>query len=251
MTKPRFIGYDATYARQIWLLELTHIHAPFDLSELQGATFVCLSAMNASSAQTDDLSAFCSHLIDHGCAYYCAWGPECERVHDIMDGLVVGDNPPETYIGCLMTTWHEKESLAEAVDFFLMCTVPNEEFAPIGCSFGLAVVVGSEDWASQIDRHVHEWIVASCRENSAKFKWGDSVLIAKDSPANLRPGSPAEIVGMSEPHQRQGSYLMQFPGGVVYTVEFADGSEAEVHEDHISPQPPNNELEQLRQRAQK
>ncbi len=168
MTKPRLIGYDATFNRPIWLLELPHILAPFDWSELQSAKFICLSAMDASSAQTDDLSPFCSHLIDLGCAYYCAWGPDCERVHDIMDGLVVGDNPPETYIGCLMTTWHAKESMAEAVDFFLTCTVPDEEFAPIGCSFGLAVVVGSHEWASQIEQHVREWTIASSRENVAK-----------------------------------------------------------------------------------
>lgn len=159
-----------------------------------------------------------------------------------MDELVVSDNPPETYIGCLMTTWHAEESLAEAVDFFLTFTVPDEEFAPIGCSFGLAVVIGSEDWATQIEQHVRELIVASRRESIAKFTWGDSVLISEDAPANLRPGSPAEIVGISELHQRHGSYLLRFPGGVVYTVEFADGSDAEVHEDHLIPQPPDSEL---------
>jgi hypothetical protein len=154
MLKPRLVGYDATFARQIWMLELADIHAPFDWSELQDAKFVCLSAMNAGSAGKDDVSAFCSRLIELGCAYYCAWGPDCERVHDIMDELVIGDNPPRTYIGCLMTTSHAKESLAEAVDFFLSGTVPDEEFAPVGCPFGLAVVVGSVEWTSEIEQHV-------------------------------------------------------------------------------------------------
>jgi len=67
----------------------------------------------------------------------------------------------------------------------------------------------------------------------AKFTWGDSVLIAEDAPANARPGSPAGIVGISEKHNRHGSYLQDFPDGVVYTVEFEDGEDAEVHEDHI------------------
>ena len=156
MVKPRLVGYDATFDRQIWILELADIHSPFVWSELQNAKFVCLSAMDASSAGTDDFSAFCSRLIDLGCAYYCAWGPDCERVHDIMDELVVGGNPPETDIGCLMTTWHAKESLTQAVDFFLNCTVPDEEFAPNGCSFGLAVVVGSVEWTSQIEQHVRK-----------------------------------------------------------------------------------------------
>jgi len=68
-----------------------------------------------------------------------------------------------------------------------------------------------------------------------KFKWGDSVRIAEGAPASVRPGSPGLVVGVSEQHQRQGSYLQAFPSGVVYTVEFADGGDAEVHEDHLIP----------------
>jgi hypothetical protein len=92
--------------------------------------FACLCVIDASSIETHELSAFCSRLIDLGCAYYCTWGPDCERVHDIMDQQVIGENPPATDIGCLMTTWHAQESLAEAVDFFLTWTVPDEEYAP-------------------------------------------------------------------------------------------------------------------------
>jgi len=68
-----------------------------------------------------------------------------------------------------------------------------------------------------------------------KFTWGDSVQIAEGAPANVRPGSPAAVVGISEQHQRRGSHLQEFPTGVVYTVEFEDGSDAEVHEDHLTP----------------
>lgn len=67
---------------------------------------------------------------------------------------VVGDNPPETDIGCLTTTWHARESLAEAIDLFLTCTVPDEEYAPAGCPFGLAVVIGSPDWATEVEQHL-------------------------------------------------------------------------------------------------
>jgi hypothetical protein len=69
----------------------------------------------------------------------------------------------------------------------------------------------------------------------AKFTWGDSVLITEGAPANARPGSPAEIVGISEKHERHGSYLQDFPDGVVYTVEFEDGDDALVHEHHVVP----------------
>jgi hypothetical protein len=158
--RPRLIGHNARFDRQIWLLDLDDLHTPFDWGELQNQKFVCLSAVNATSIPTDELSVFCSRLIAFGCAYFCAWGPGCERVHDIMDELAVGDNPPETDLGCLMTTWHARESLAAAVDFFLTFTVPDEEFAPSGCSFGLAVAIGSAEWASQIERHLRDQIAA-------------------------------------------------------------------------------------------
>lgn len=71
------------------------------------------------------------------------------------------------------------------------------------------------------------------KESVPKFTWGDIVRISDNAPAIMRPGSPAEIVGISEQHQRHGSYLRQFPSGVVYTVEFEDGNDAGVHESYL------------------
>lgn len=154
MAKPRFFQYDRTTDRQIWLLELDTLPATLDLDDLHQQKFVCLCVMDASPISSDALAGFCSQLIDRGCAYFCAWGPDCERLHDIMDQRVIGDNPPETDIGCLMTTWHARESLAEAVDFFLTCTVPDEEYAPAGCPFGLAVAIGSPSCAIAMEEHI-------------------------------------------------------------------------------------------------
>jgi len=55
-----------------------------------------------------------------------------------------------------MTAWHAQESLADAVDFFLTCTLPDEEYPPAGCSYGLAVVAGSMEWAREIERRRRE-----------------------------------------------------------------------------------------------
>lgn len=76
-----------------------------------------------------------------------------------------------------------------------------------------------------------------------KFTWGDLVRISEGAPAKVRPGSAAEVVGLSEESERRGSYLDQFPRGVVYTVEFEDGNSAEVHEQHIVPLVSNDDLE--------
>src|ERR1035438_5466181 len=82
---------------------------------------------------------------------FAAWGPDCERVHDAMDAEIVGENPPTTYIGCVMTTWHAEDTLREAFDYFLDCTTPNEDFAPGGCASALTVVVRATDWAEDIE----------------------------------------------------------------------------------------------------
>jgi hypothetical protein len=110
--------------------------------------------MDAREIPDTQISAFCSQLIRLGCAYLCTWGPDCERVHDLMDREVVGRNPPDTYLGCLMTTWHAKDSLADAVDFFLTCTDPDEDYAPNGCSRALGIVVGCDAWATEVEGYV-------------------------------------------------------------------------------------------------
>jgi len=85
MAKPRFFQYDPKTDRQIWLLELDTLPASLDWDDLHPHKFVCLCAMDASSISSDALSGFCSELVDRGCAYFCAWGPDCERLHDVMD----------------------------------------------------------------------------------------------------------------------------------------------------------------------
>ena len=46
----------------------------------------------------------------------------------------------------------------------------------------------------------------------------------------MRPNQLGSIVGISEQADRRGEYLAQFPSGIVYTVEFEDGKDAEIPE---------------------
>jgi hypothetical protein len=65
-----------------------------------------------------------------------------------------------------------------------------------------------------------------------KFTYNDIVEVLDSAPAALRPGSRAWIVGVSE--ERRGTYFDQFPPGVVYTIEFEDGSSIDVHESSLA-----------------
>lgn len=124
------------------------------MTRFEGRPFTCFCAMDAKSVSDNALQLFCMALLRLGCAYLCTWGPDCERVHDVMDSVAVGDNPPTRHAGCVMTTWHANDSLDEALDYFLTCTYPDEEYAPDGCDFALIISAGSSDWSAVIAQQV-------------------------------------------------------------------------------------------------
>ena len=152
--KPRLIGKEPLFERNVFLLSLESIATQFATLFPDAGQFVCLTAIDARGISDEAFLSFCSHMLRLGCAYFCAWGPDGERVHDLMDRVVVGDNPPGTYAGCLMTTWHDNELLEDAADFLLTCAIPDEDYAPIGCQTALIITVGSDAWAGDLERHV-------------------------------------------------------------------------------------------------
>jgi hypothetical protein len=40
--------------------------------------------------------------------------------------------------------------MEDAVDFFLKCTYPDEEYAPNSCNWGLAIAMGPDHWLSEL-----------------------------------------------------------------------------------------------------
>jgi hypothetical protein len=64
-----------------------------------------------------------------------------------------------------------------------------------------------------------------------KFNYDDVVLVRPTASPQLRPGANAWVVGVFE--TRPGPYFDKFPEGVVYTIEFEDGSSLEIHEQDL------------------
>jgi hypothetical protein len=111
------------------------------------STNYCLFlAMDATSINNEALRKAAKSLLERGIAYFCVWGPDCERVHDQFD---LERMPNESKGQIVMTTWHSKESLSEALWFFANCVVPDKGFEP-NCTDWVAVAVISEAWAQQI-----------------------------------------------------------------------------------------------------
>ncbi len=69
------------------------------------------------------LNRIAKWIVECGCLYVFAWGIDCEKWHDSVDCAVLevfnyGDVPDERFV---MTTWHNKEPLSDALWFAGQC----------------------------------------------------------------------------------------------------------------------------------
>lgn len=67
----------------------------------------------------------------------------------------------------------------------------------------------------------------------SKFTYGDIVKIKLTSLKRSREGAQAWIVGVFDTEEMKGGYFDQFDQGIVYTIEFEDGSSIEIHEKEL------------------
>ena len=143
------IGHDATLGRDLYLVDAPAAEAvPAGLS-LSSPRFVCLIAWDARAATAEEIALLARRLLAAGAVYICAWGPDCERVHDICDEEEVGPNPGPSLDRVVMTTWHQDEPLSEALLFVLMSTWPDAPYEE-GCAATLGIAIGSPLWAAEI-----------------------------------------------------------------------------------------------------
>ena len=103
--------------------------------------FACVLCWDATNIAAETVAALVEPLIAAGCVYFVCWGPDCERVHDIID-----ECDPYTD-AVIMTTWHANVPIKEALWYFLNCTWPDERFED-SFKVGLAITIGSYEWAT-------------------------------------------------------------------------------------------------------
>ncbi len=110
------------------------------------ANYCLFLAVNATSINDDTVRKTAKSLLESGLAYFCVWSPDCERVHDQFDLERLPDEPKGRVV---MTTWHARESLSEALWFFANCVEPDEGFEA-DCADWVALSVTNDSWAQQI-----------------------------------------------------------------------------------------------------
>jgi hypothetical protein len=111
-------------------------------------------AADSTRNTVDEISHFSEAALTRGMVYFCGWGPGCERFHDIVDEIMVGDEvfghnrfTPQTPHDTVMTTWHDRDTLEDALDFFATSAVPSDGYV-LDSDYRLVVCVGHSEWAA-------------------------------------------------------------------------------------------------------
>ncbi len=151
----QLMAYDTvgSFARQPFFLSLPQLDAFPHHFNLPSRHFVCLLACDTTQQTDDQLRTVATRLLNLGIAYLCTWGPDCERVHDVFDLVVVQQQSQQEREYAIMTTWHSHESLDQALWYALEVAYPDEMYAP-SCRATVVVSVANPAWDAQLQRRL-------------------------------------------------------------------------------------------------
>ncbi len=102
-------------------------------------------AMDAAQIKSERILALAEAIVPKGLAYLCAWGPDCERVHDCFDEVIVAANLDSTDDNVVMTTWHAHDSLDEALWYFVNSAFAVKNYRA-DCRDWITIVIGNHHW---------------------------------------------------------------------------------------------------------
>ena len=117
--------------------------------------FVLFVAPDAKDVAFDDLTAAAGKALLDGAVYVCAWGPDCERVHDAFDHMRVELDLEHDQAQTRLTTWHSEESSEEALWFWMNTVRPADAFEP-SCRTWVAVSVGDIEVRQRIEGYLRD-----------------------------------------------------------------------------------------------
>ncbi len=150
MSDLKKLSETSPFGRELFALSITQIQDFPELLVLPGPHFALFLACDARELPADAIHGLARSLISQGLVYFCVWGPDCRRVHDIFDHAAFEHEPHAADSSTIKTTWHEYESLDEALWFFLNNTFAADRYAK-SCLSAVAVSIGNEEWSAQIN----------------------------------------------------------------------------------------------------
>jgi len=144
------LGVDPAIKKWICTLSVTNpLDIPDDL-DLPSRYYCLFVAIDANSFKIEDIGFFAEKMLLQGAVYICSWGPGCEMVHDCFDDVVVRDNLGVSDQTVILTTWHENESIDDAVWFTARVAEPAGAYAKDSQTV-LYVVIGNQSWVEKVN----------------------------------------------------------------------------------------------------
>jgi len=113
-------------------------------------SFTILLCADFRDACTEDVLYIAETFLGKGIKYFCAWGPDCQRAHDVFDEVIYQNNIDEL----IMTTWHDKESLEDTLWFALYLANVAKEYSDDCCT--IIVTVNNSLWKEKICKHLSD-----------------------------------------------------------------------------------------------
>lgn len=131
------------------------VERPDDLAQavppgdFTGKRFVLFLAWDARGLSAETIFTVAQALVRSGLSYIVSWGPDCERVHDIFDDADILEDPASV----IMSTWHEADSLEEALWFALHSAYPAPPYEATTTSV-VAAIIGNDGWAQAVETYL-------------------------------------------------------------------------------------------------
>jgi hypothetical protein len=149
--RPEYITHSSVCERDLYFLPLDRLSQFPECIDIHSKCFSVFLALDAAGLDCTVISGMARTLLQAGAVYFCCYGPDCERVHDIIDEEEIAQLTPgrENDGSVIMTTWHANESLLDALWFFVSNSFPDDKYFD-NCRAGVAISCGNPTWEKQI-----------------------------------------------------------------------------------------------------
>lgn len=145
MSKARLLGHSEIGPHDLYLLSIDSLGLTQEMLDNIDDHFVVCLAMDGTKFIDQEIKNFASILIQAGCSYFCCWGQDCERIHDLFD-LTAFELDPEG--PCIITTWHADTPLSEAIWAAMNTAWPDPVFEDSTKAL-IGISVGNPSWSEQ------------------------------------------------------------------------------------------------------
>lgn len=139
------VGIERIFGRPLFLARLTE----WQWEPCECDRFTLLIAADASTVTDAVIRTYAYEALTDGCEYVCAWGPDCERVHDRFDDTHLGlkTHTPQPL---MVSTSHAEETLPEALYFALTLAFPGSDALRPGSDRAPVVLAVEDRWIVEV-----------------------------------------------------------------------------------------------------